>query len=495
MKYFLILSIAIFLLVACSQNRENAAVVADSAKSNSAAAPEGTVIPAGADTSVKITEAYARLVAKDAYFWAWPLVNMYNRRMAFKDVKELALAGPLIMAPLNRFAMLTDYVIPTERAIACPNQDVVYGIGCLALDQTPVVIQVPDFGDRFWVYQIVDLRTDGFAQLGKMYDAKPGFYLLAGPDWNGNIPQGITKVFRSSTNTGLVGPRVFMDDTPEDRKAIQEVLKSVVMYPLEEFDGKMKTIAWADIKKLPGGDGGKEEAVWVKPETFFDELPTVLNDARPLPGEEARYSQVLAVISAARKNPDLKKALISAATEADQQVIKPLMEFRNWGIQLPHHWSSVKNGASWGTDYFTRTAVAKSNILVNNPNETRYFYQDLDSSGKRLNNGNRYTLTFAKDALPPVNGFWSLTLYNQHHFFEINKLNRYSLGTKNKSMKKNDDGSLTIYVQANPPAEEWQSNWLPAVEKGDFSLYLRTYWPKETVVNGTWSPPAVVRIK
>ena len=104
--------------------------------------------------------------------------------------------------------MLTDYVDPEERSVACPNQDVVYGVGALALDVSPVVIQVPDFGDRFWVYQVVDLRTDSFVQLGKMYGTTPGFYLLVGPDWNGEVPKGITRVFRSSTNTGLVAPRV-----------------------------------------------------------------------------------------------------------------------------------------------------------------------------------------------------------------------------------------------------------------------------------------------
>jgi hypothetical protein len=109
----------------------------------------------------------------------------------------MALSGPLIQAPLNRVVMLTDYVDPTERAVACPNQDVVYGIAAIALDLTPVVVQVPDFGDRFWVYQIVDLRTDSFVHLGKMYNTKPGFYLLVGPNWKGEVPKAITQVFRS----------------------------------------------------------------------------------------------------------------------------------------------------------------------------------------------------------------------------------------------------------------------------------------------------------
>lgn len=130
-------------------------------------------MPSGPDTRVKNTEAYAALVARDAYFWAWPLVNIYNRRLAFKEVPEMAMSGPAPVAPLNRLTMLTDYIAPEERIVACPNQDVVYGAGSLALDQSPVVIQVPDFGDRFWVYQVVDDRTDSFVQLGKMYARHP----------------------------------------------------------------------------------------------------------------------------------------------------------------------------------------------------------------------------------------------------------------------------------------------------------------------------------
>jgi hypothetical protein len=137
-------------------------------------------MPSGPDARVKITEEYAKLVARDVYFWAWPMVNMYNRRLAFKDVKDFVMAGPVPTAPLNRFAMLTDYVNPDQRLVACPNQDVVYGAGSIALDISPIVVQVPEFGDRFWVYQMVDLRTDGFVQLGKMYGTTPGFYLLVG---------------------------------------------------------------------------------------------------------------------------------------------------------------------------------------------------------------------------------------------------------------------------------------------------------------------------
>jgi hypothetical protein len=452
-------------------------------------------MPSGPVVATKITEAYAALVGRNAFLWAWPLVNMYSRRLAYEKAAEIVLSGPVPVAPLNRLGMLTNYIVPEERLVACPNQDVVYGAGALALDQSPAVIQVPDFGDRFWVYQIVDLRTDSFADLGKMYGTTPGFYLLVGPDWKGEVPRGITKVFRATTNTGYVVPRVFQDDTSEDNKTVQAVTQQVMMYPLAEFDGTMKSRDWARLPKLPSTTSGDEEVKWVVPERFFDILPLALADAPPMPGEEARYAEVRAVLSAAAKEPNIRAALTKAAIDADKDLVGPLFEFRNFGLQLPHNWSTQNNGAEFGADYFTRTAVAKSNIFVNRPNETKYFYQDLDDGGQRLNGANRYTVTFAKSQTPPVRGFWSLTLYNQHHFFEPNEIRRYSVGTKNTTLKYNADGSLTIYVQANAPTDPLQrANWLPAPKGGDFSLYMRSYWPKVEIIDGSWTPPAVNKI-
>jgi hypothetical protein len=444
-------------------------------------------MPAGPDTSVKITEPYARMVARDAYFWAWPLVNIYNRRLAFRQAPRVGLMnGVLPFAPLNALSMLHDYIEPEQRWVACPNQDVVYGAAIAALDETPVVVQVPDFGERFWVYQVVDLRTDGFAELGSMYGTQPGFYVLARADWQGETPRGITKVFRAPTGTAFVVP---------DRQAVQDLIGGIDVYPLAEFDGTMKRHDWRQLPRLgsPTSDSGEGETRWVFPETFFDQVPQVLKDTPPLPGEEARYAQVLAAIAAAEKDPTLKQAMSDEAEKADTDLIGPLLQFRNWGQQLPHHWSSISNSAAFGTDYFTRTAVAKSNILVNAPNETKYYYQDLDASGARLNGARRYAVTFARDQTPPVDGFWSLTLYDDHHFFVPNEIKRYSLGTKNKSLQSNPDGSLTIYVQADPPPEARRGNWLPAPKGADFSLYMRAYWPKAAILDGSWTPPPVQR--
>jgi hypothetical protein len=464
------------------------------------AAPPAAPAIQGPVAGTRLTEAYARMVARDLYFWAWPMVNLYNRRLIMTQIPSPSLMNGVVpVAPLNHLSMLSDYIAPEERYVACPNQDVVYGAGLAGLDVSPLIIQVPDFGKRFWVYQVVDLRTDSLAELGSMYGSKPGFYLVVGPKWKGAVPKGIVKTFRSPTETAMIIPRVFVDDTPQDKDAVQAVIAGIDMYPLAEFDGKAKRRDWSKLPTITppassDGSAGAGETHWVFPEKFFDQLGAILDDAPPIPGEEGRYVRARWLLAAAKDTPALMKAMVDEVTQAQQDLVDPLLQFRSWGLPLAANWTTQINGARFGTDYFTRTAVARSNILVNTPSETKYYYQDLDGSSARLNGANKYIVTFAKGKLPPVRGFWSLTLYDRYHFFVPNEIKRYSVGTKNKDLRTNADGSLTIYVQADRPTDPAQlANWLPAPAGEDFSLYVRAYWPDKQITSGAWTPPAVER--
>jgi hypothetical protein len=257
----------------------------------------------------------------------------------------------------------------------------------------------------------------------------------------------------------------------------------------------MKTKDWHKTPKFPApaDDGG--ETKWVVPEKFFDELPQVMKEIPPLPGEESLYAQIQAVLDAAAKDPKIKAILTQTAVDAEATLMKTLFEFRNNGRPVGNRWTSPPNGAAWGVDYLSRAATARSNMYDNAPNTTRYIYTDFDSTGARLHSADKYTVTFAKGQTPPVEGFWSLTLYNDKHLFAPNKLNRYSLGTKNnKTLKTIADGSLTFYVQSESPGADMETNWLPAPKDAGFSLYIRAYWPKKAVLDGSWKPPAITRV-
>jgi len=449
----------------------------------------------GPASGTAMTKAYVQTVGRMAYLWGWPLVNMANRAVAFSKAPEPGLLGGIVPVAFGRNAMLTGYVSPDETFVTCPNQDVVYGSGFFALDKEPIVFQVPDFGDRFWVYPLYDARTDEFSEIGKAYGTKPGFYLIVGPDWKGETPSGITAVVRSSTPLAFTVPRIFMDDTTADHAAIQSVINQVVFYPLSEFDGKMKTKDWSKLPHFPAPPSkGKGETKWVNPEKFFDELLAVMKSVPSLPGEESLYKWIGSVLDAAAKDPAIKQVLKETAVAAERELISPFFQWRYNGCSAGNGWNSPVNNAKWGTDYLNRTATAKSNMFDNRPEETKYIYRDNDSQGQQLDGHNLYTITFAKGQVPPVQGFWSLTLYNDLHLFNPNPLRRYSLGTKNKNLKYNEDGSLTLYAGAKSPGADKESNWLPA-PKGTFCLYIRCYWAEQAVLDGTWQPPQVEKVK
>jgi hypothetical protein len=256
----------------------------------------------------------------------------------------------------------------------------------------------------------------------------------------------------------------------------------------------MKTTDWTKLPHFPAPpSGGKGETEWVNPDTFFDELPAVMKQVPPMPGEEALYNWIGSVLEAAANDPEIKQTLKETATAAEREMITPLFQWRYNGRSAGNGWTSPVNGAEWGTDYLNRTGSAKTNMYDNRPEETKYIYTDDDSAGQQLTGQSTYAITFAKGQVPPVKGFWSLTLYDEFHFFHPNPLNRYSLGTKNKTLKYNSDGSLTLYAGAKSPGADKESNWLPA-PNGRFSPYIRAYWADKAIIDGSWMPPTVQRV-
>lgn len=475
-----------------------APILAKTQKRASSTATAGASAVPGPVAGDAISEEYARLVARQTYFWAWPLVNVYNRWLAMQRVPRPRLnKGVLAVASPNRPAMLRNHFRPQVRHAAYPNCDVIDGCMFLDLRIAPAIVQIPDFGRRFWVYQAVDLRTDSFASLGKMYGSRPGFYLLAGPDWHGQAPKGIRQMFRSPTSVGMLIPRVFMDDTPEDLAVVQSLIRRIGVYPLADYDGEFKETDWPALRGFDTAPSvtraSAEQTPWVDPNRFWDVLPAVLDEAPPQHGEEALYMQARALIAAARHDEAIRSAVVDEATKAEADLIAPLSSFNLAGKRLPGNWNTLSNGAAFGMDYYSRTAMAASHIFINKANEIKCFYSDTDASGQRLDGSGRYTLTFHKDRLPAVKSFWSLTLYDSQHFLCPNPRNRYTLGTKDKALKFDPDGSLTLKVQNARPGDETSANWLPAPASEAFTLYLRAYWPQQALLDGEWTPPPIVR--
>jgi len=439
-------------------------------------------------------------VAAEAYVWGWPLAYVHKVRQALERVPCPGRSGGMPVAPLNRLAMLADRATPRLRGVACPNQDVIYGFGMFDLDATPVVLQVPDFGGRFWLYQLGDQRTDSFADVGCMHGTRPGAYLVAGPGWSGTTPPGIAGVFRCPTRYAYCLPRVFFTCEPGDREAALPAVNRITAYPLEEFDGGFVETDWSRARWLPAVAGRARRSGGVTPGGFLKALPEILTDVPPLAGEEPLYARLRRLVDAIERDPAVAAEALAAAEEADDEVVEPLFHFRNVGRPLPGHWTTLDNGAAFGTDYISRTAAAKSNVFVNRGTETRYYYLDLDAAGGRLTGDGTYRISFPAGSLPPARGFWSLTVYDDKHQLPGDASGRHSLGSRDPDLVFAADGSLTVTIgpASSPQGSLADASRAPrdnrlTAPSGQFSLYLRIYWPDTGLIDAGWTPPAAHR--
>ncbi|NBW87807.1 MAG: DUF1254 domain-containing protein, partial [Planctomycetia bacterium] len=368
-----------------------------------------------------------RRLAREAYVWGWPLAYVHHCRLTLERVPVPGRSGGMPVAPINRLAMLSDRVVPRNTIVPCPNQDVIYGFGMFDLAATPVVVQVPDFGPRFWLYQLGDQRTDSFARMGSMYGTQPGCHLVVGPNWNGQVPPGITEIVRCPTRYAYCLPRVFFSAAAGDREAALPAVNRIMAYPLDEFDGGMQECDWSKARWLP--NIGKR-TTGVSPQTFFETLPKLLDDVPPLPDEEPLYADLRRLVASIDRDPSLARLAAEAAGDAERDLVAPLFEFRNVGRPLAGNWTTIDNGAAFGTDYVTRTAVARSNVFVNREEETKYYFLDLDARGERLRGDRDYRITFPAGALPPARAFWSLTVYDERHALPTEPTGTYAIGSR-----------------------------------------------------------------
>ncbi|MET4166059.1 MULTISPECIES: DUF1214 domain-containing protein [Gordonia] len=254
----------------------------------------------------------------------------------------------------------------------------------------------------------------------------------------------------------------------------------------------MQAKDWGDVPAFDAGPSAGAETKWVDPQRFFDQLGEVLQSVPPQRGEEALYAQFAALLDSGERDPAIRRQIVDAFHEADDTFVANAMRWQYNGKAVGNGWNRSVNNSEWGLDYYNRAATSRSNMFENRANETQYYYLDVDSAGVQLTGEHQYEVTFAAGDLPPVDGFWSLTMYDPAHFFVPNELARYSLGTKNKSLVYGEDGSLTLQVGNSSPEKRRQANWLPS-PAGEFSLYLRAYGGRSAIADGSWIPPVVTR--
>jgi hypothetical protein len=460
-------------------------------------------------------KAYVAALAKVVYYWGYPFVDVSGRTSQWQLMKKPGtLAGLVPAAPMNKMGYVSDYFDRNQRWVVTPNNDTIYTSGLADLSQSPVVVQTPTEvpEGHYWTIQIADAFTSVIFQLGSRINTPGGKFLLVGPDWQGQKPEGFVDVLPMPTNLAWFPARSFLAPTSESRSVSLAVLGQIGAYPLSENESGLKKFDPVAISKnavFPPGvtkqmlksDPEAFRPQWVNPATFWPELekalvlsPKVGSDDQPM-ADQART-----LLALYNSDPAYKALLNDVALEADVE-LRAGATYSHVGIDGGNGWQRQENSGVWGTDWFGRAQAAVVYIMVNDYREAIYWIRATDADGQPLDGKHGYTVTFPKDGLPPLHeelgGFWSLTMYSSELFMMTDPPNgRVNIGTVNlkaDQLKFNEDGALTLFLGSAAPADEiGQANWLPAPE-GGFALCLRTYVPKDALVDGTYKLPNVVR--
>jgi hypothetical protein len=399
-------------------------------------------------------------------------------------------------APWNQLANIPRVFTPEDTAVQTPNSDTPYSWIGFDLRAEPVVLTIPTMEkQRYFSVQIMDLYTHNFAYAGTRTTGNDGgSYLLAGPNWNGETPQGVEQVFRSETELLLAVYRTQLFN-PDDIENVKKIQAGYKVEPLSRFLGQAAPPAAPAIDFIQPLTA---DAQRTSPE-FFNILNFVLRFCPTHPSETelmARFAEIGIgagkTFDATSLSPEMQTAIEDGMADALQEQA----EFQRTQVDT----LKVTPADCFGTreylknDYLRRMTGTVLGIYANSKDEAMYPLYLVDSDGQKLNGANRYTIRFAPDELPPVNAFWSMTMYElPSSLLVANSLNRYLLNSPMLStMGRDTDGGLTLYIQHESPGAEKQANWLPAPE-GPFWAPLRLYWPKPDAVDGTWKQPPMQR--
>lgn len=450
-----------------------------------------TLRTAAAQTDLSPAE--ARVIAKEAYVYGFPLVDSYRVQYAyFVDDKN-----PEYKAPWNHIRNFSRVFTPEDKAVQTPNSDTPYSFLGLDLRAEPVVLTVPQIEqNRYFSLQLIDVYTFNFAYIGSRSTGNDGgSFLIAGPGWNGDAPKGVKKVIRSETELVLVAYRTQLLN-PADIENVKQVQAGYKVQTLSAFLGQLAPAAAPAIEFIKPLTPEQQKSSL----DFFNILNFTLRFCPTHPSEKelmARFAKIGVgagkVFDAGKLSPEMKKAFEDGIADA-------WAEYGDLKKQMDA--GKVSSGDTFGTrewlknNYLYRMAAAVVGIYGNSRQEAMYPLYLVDSDGQALDAAkHRYTVRFAPGQLPPVNAFWSLTMYElPASLLSANPLNRYLLNSPMlPQFKKDADGGLTFYIQHESPGADKESNWLPA-PSGPFFAVMRLYWPKPEALDGTWKQPPLKRV-
>ncbi|MBX7208885.1 MAG: DUF1254 domain-containing protein [Verrucomicrobiaceae bacterium] len=440
-----------------------------------------------------IAPADARAIAREAYIYGFPMVDGYRIQYAYYVDRS----SPEFKATWNEIRNMPRVFTPEDKAVQTPNSDTPYSMVGLDLRAEPIVLTVPPIEKgRYFSVQLIDAYTHNFAYLGSRTTGNEGgSFLIAGPGWKGAKPEGVKQVIPAETELALAVYRTQLF-RPDDLDNVKKIQAGYQVRSLSQFLGQPASVAAPKIEFLKPLTPEQQKT---SPE-FFNVLNFVLQFCPVHPSERDLMPRFATLGIGAGKTFDdgkLSSEMRKAVEDGMADAWQTLGEFKAAKMDT----GEVTSGDIFGTreylknNYLYRMAAAVLGIYGNSKAEAMYPVYTLDADGAKLDaSKNCYTLRFAPGQLPPVNAFWSLTMYEMPSSLLVaNPLNRYLLNSPMlPDFKRDADGGLTLYVQRESPGKDMESNWLPA-PSGPFMAVLRLYWPKYEATSDKWKQPPLKR--
>ena len=446
----------------------------------------------------ELTPDEAKAIAKEAYVYGFPMVVNYKTLYMYVVNEK----SPEYKGPFNYLGCDARLFTPEDKAVVTPNADTPYCMFWVDLRQEPVVVSVPEMEpERFYHFQLIDLYTHNFAYIGTLTTGNgSGKYLIAGPGWKGQKPEGINEVINCETDIFFVVVRTQLFN-PEDIDNVKKIQDAYDLKGLSAYLGRQAPPAAPRI----------DFPEWKEGEQFtagsFNYIDFMLNLVNPV-DEEKELMKRFAKIGLGTDepfdintfSPEIAEAIKGGVKDGFKEIEAfiaketkdPLGSAKIFGTR---EFLTKSATANYGLTnfYILRAVAAHMGLYGNSGAEAIYPLYMADSDGMPLNaSDNKYTLTFKSEDLPPVKSFWSLSMYDgKTQLFIENLLDRYLLNsTMMDQFKKDTNGSITFYIQKDSPGKDKESNWLPAPD-GPLYMVMRLYGPEPDALEGRWTPPKV----
>ena len=454
-----------------------------------------TLLTPFASKAEDITEQEAHDIGVTAYLYFYPLITMDVTRKQMTNIEPGKVPG---FGPMNTFANVSEYPTADMKAVVRPNFDTLYSTSWLDLTKGPVIVSVPDTNGRYYLLPMLDMWTDVFASPGwRTTGTKAMNFAIVPQGWSGKIPEDVQRITAPTPYVWIIGRT--KTDGPQDYDTVHKIQEGLKVTTLTDWGKKSAPTAPTPIKIDPSIDmkkPPKEQVDSMPADKYFAYAAELLKLHPPHVTDEPILALLKRLGFERGKSFDMKNAS-SAVRSGLEKAPAAGLKLMEWKVPTL---ARVENGWSMNTDtmgvygnyYLKRAIVANVGLGANLPEDAIYPLNLADNEGKPLNGAHQYVVHFEKENLPPVNAFWSITLYDDAGYQVANSLNRFAVSNW-MPFKYNDDGSLDLYFQNKSPGSEKEANWLPAPE-GSFNLTMRLYAPKDAALIGKWNPPAVKRI-